>query len=53
MKNWKTTLAGLVVAGLSVAVSLGYISQEVAASVSALAVSLGLIIAKDSTQKED
>jgi hypothetical protein len=47
MKNWKTTLAGVLVAGLAIATSLGYINQSVAEAIGALAISLGLVVAKD------
>jgi hypothetical protein len=47
MKNWKTTIAGIAVAILLVAVELGYITSEVATAITTIAVSLGLIVSKD------
>jgi hypothetical protein len=47
MKNWKTTVAGIAVAILLVAVQMGYISQEVAGAITTIAVSLGLLVSKD------
>jgi hypothetical protein len=53
MKNWKTTVAGVVVAALAVAVSLGYITQEVASAIGALAIALGLAVAGDAPKKSE
>jgi ATP-dependent protease ClpP protease subunit len=50
LKDWKTTLAGIIVAGLAVATALNYITPEVANKIMALAVAFGLVIAKDSTK---
>ncbi|WP_189337091.1 hypothetical protein [Flavobacterium laiguense] len=47
MKDWKTTLAGVIVGGVAVAIALGYISAEVGAQIIAVAGALGLIAAKD------
>jgi hypothetical protein len=47
MKNWKTTVAGIAVAILGVAVSMGYITTEVAGAITTIAVSLGLLVSKD------
>jgi hypothetical protein len=47
MKNWKTTVAGIAVAILLVAVELGYITSQVATAITTIAVSLGLIVSKD------
>jgi hypothetical protein len=47
MKNWKTTVAGIAVAILGVAVSMGYITTEVAGAITTIAVSLGLLASKD------
>jgi hypothetical protein len=52
MKNWKTTLAGIAVAILGVAVSMGYITTEVAGAITTIAVSLGLIVSKDADAKQ-
>ena len=46
-KNWKTTLAGVIVAATGIAVSLHYISQEVATAIITIAGALGLVAAKD------
>ena len=46
-KNWKTTLAGVIVAGTAVAVSLGYINQETATAIGVIAGAFGLVLAKD------
>jgi len=47
MKNWKTTLAGIITGGVAVAIALEWISVEAGASILATAVALGLIVAKD------
>lgn len=47
MKNWKTTVAGIVVAGIAVATALGYLTAQQATAIGAAATSLGLIVAKD------
>ena len=51
MNNWKTTLAGVIVAGLGVASSMGWISPEVAGAILTIATAIGLIAAKDSNVK--
>lgn len=48
LKNWKTTLAGLVTLAMTAASALHFISEAQAASIMALAVSFGLLAAKDS-----
>lgn len=48
MKNWKTTLAGIVVAGLGIATAMHWISPEVAGAIATIATALGLVVAKDS-----
>lgn len=45
--NWKTTLAGLVGVLTVFAVSQHWISQDTAAAIGTLSVSLGLVAAKD------
>lgn len=47
MKNWKTTVAGVLVALLAVATSLHYITPEVSGAITTIAVSLGLVAASD------
>lgn len=48
MKSWKTTLAGVITAGTAISLAMGWISPQVAAAIGGLAVSLGLVSAKDS-----
>lgn len=47
MKNWKTTLAGVIALAITVATTMNWISAEVAAAITTIAVSIGLISAKD------
>jgi len=47
IKNWKTTLAGVVVAGTGIATALHLITNETAAAIMTIAGSLGLLVAKD------
>lgn len=47
IKNWKTTLAGAVVAGTGIATALHFITNETAAAIMTIAGSLGLLAAKD------
>jgi hypothetical protein len=47
MKNWKTTLAGILAIAVTVATSMNWISLEVAGAITTILVSLGLIAAKD------
>jgi len=46
-KNWRTTLAGIIVGGAAVAVALGYITAEVGAQITSVCIALGLIVSKD------
>lgn len=46
-KNWRTTLAGIIVGGVAVAVALGYITAEVGAQITSVCIALGLIVSKD------
>lgn len=47
MKNWKTTLAGIIVAFLGIATQMEWISIEVSGAILTLATAVGLIAAKD------
>ena len=51
MKNWKKTLAGVIVAGLGIASAMGWISPEVAGAVLTIATALGLVAAQDGSTK--
>lgn len=51
MKNWKTTLAGVIVAALGVASAMGRISPEVAGAILTIATAVGLVAAKDGNIK--
>ena len=48
MKNWKTTLAAVIVALIGAAAAMEYITPDVAGAITTIAVSIGLIAAKDS-----
>lgn len=47
-KNWKTTLAAIIVAGVAAANALGWINAETAQGIIAAAAAIGLAYAKDS-----
>lgn len=47
IKNWKTTLAGIIVGSVAVAVALGYITVEVGGQITSVCIALGLIVSKD------
>ena len=47
MKNWKTTLAGIIIAGVAFAVHMGYITVEAGGAIISFATALGLITASD------
>lgn len=47
MKNWKTTLAGLVTGLVAAATALHYISPEQATAIMGALTAIGLIVAKD------
>jgi ATP-dependent protease ClpP protease subunit len=46
-KNWRTTLGGVVVLTTQIAQQLGYITPDVAQNITALAISVGLVVASD------
>ncbi len=46
-KNWKTTLAGLLVILIPIAVKLGYITSDMAAAIVTVLTGLGFLAAKD------
>lgn len=50
IKNWKTTLTGIIVGGVAAAVALGYITTEVGGQITGLCIALGLIMSKDGNQ---
>lgn len=47
MKNWKTTVAGVVVAVVGFSLYMGWIDQATATAIGLLAAALGLGVAKD------
>lgn len=47
-KNWKTTIAGVLVAVLAAATYFGWLTQDQSLSITSLLTALGLIAAKDS-----
>lgn len=47
MKNWKTTIAGVLVALITLATYQGWITAEQATSITGALTALGLIVAKD------
>lgn len=51
MKNWKTTVSGVIALAITVATTMGWISTEVAGAITTIAVSIGLIVAKDGGTK--
>lgn len=51
MKNWKTTLAGVLVGAIAVATYMGYLTDDQAAQLTAALITLGLIVAKDGNVK--
>lgn len=50
IKNWKTTVTGIIVGGVAAAVALGYITTEVGTQITGLCIALGLIVSKDGDQ---
>lgn len=48
MKNWKTNLAALFVAGIGIATAMSWITADVAAAITTIATAFGFIAAKDS-----
>lgn len=51
MKNWKTNLAALIVAGAGVATAMGWITAEVSAAILTIAGAFGFAVAKDGNVK--
>ena len=49
-KNWKTTVAGAILTGTTIATSLHYISPEIAQSILILTTALGFVLSKDGNQ---
>jgi hypothetical protein len=47
IKNWKTTVAGIIVGCVAVAVALEYITAEVGGQITSVCIALGLIAGKD------
>ena len=50
MKNWKTTVLGILGAGLVLATSKGWIDQEMATFIGALIVAIFGVVTQDVTQ---
>ena len=48
MKNWKTNLAALIVAGTGIATAMGWITAEVSAAILTISGAFGFAVAKDS-----
>jgi hypothetical protein len=46
-ENWRTTLGGLIILATQAGEAMGYITPEVSQNITALAVSIGLIVASD------
>jgi hypothetical protein len=53
MKNWKTTVLGILGAGLLFATSKGWISNDLSIFIGSSLVALFGIASKDATSKED
>lgn len=47
MKNWKTNLAAVIVAGIGIATTMGWITPEVGVAIGTIAGALGLGAAQD------
>lgn len=52
MKNWKTTVAGIIVVAIGVATKMEWITVDVSAAIITIATSLGLIAAQDGKKAE-
>lgn len=48
LKNWKTSLAAVIVAGIGVATAMKWITPDIAGAIMTISVALGLVAAKDS-----
>jgi len=52
MKNWKTTLAGVLASAITIATYMGWITTDIAGAVTTVAISLGLMAASDGKKEE-
>jgi hypothetical protein len=48
MKSWKTTVAGIIVAGVAFSTYMGWITPEQGTAILGAATAVGLVAAKDS-----
>jgi divalent metal cation (Fe/Co/Zn/Cd) transporter len=48
MKNWKTNLAALIVAGIGIATAMHWITPEVGTAIVTIVTAIGFGVAKDS-----
>lgn len=48
MKSWKTTIAGLIVAGVALSIYMGWITPDQGTAIMGAAAAVGLVAAKDS-----
>ena len=53
MKNWKTTLAGIIVAAVAFATYQGYITTDVGNAIIGAATAFGLRFAQDANKKNN
>lgn len=51
MKNWKTTLAAVIVTGIGIATAMNWITTDVGTAIMTIAVSLGLVVAQDAKKE--
>lgn len=47
MKNWKTNLAALIVAGIGIATTMGWITPEVGTAIGTIVTAIGFKVAAD------